>query len=203
MSKYTKKSFEFDVQEWNGKFLLSKDNVYHIIKYFGSSGFGHFFMAITSNHSLVILKIFHTVKDFEYEVETIKNIQKSYDDLFLPFIDYFIYTKEIENTKVHHPILVFKFIEGYISLSQHLENYMFFSDQREILKDRIKQKIQKIHLLNIVNNSLNLDNILIDPKTDTVKFMDLGLCINRWMKQLSENDFNDLIEKDLEFIETI
>lgn len=195
MSKF-KKPREWNTSEWIGQNLISKDKKYEIIKYFGSSGFGHFLMAITSDHYLVILKILNDNKNYEYEVETIKNVQKTLGDYFLPFLDYFIFTKE----KHHYPILVFKFIEGYIPLSQYLDGYMFFHDIKLAIKEDLTEKIKKIHQLSLAHNSLDFKTILIHPYSRDIKFMDLGFCLNRWMNQLSENEFKERTDKDIDFI---
>jgi serine/threonine protein kinase len=188
---------KWKIENWKNHTLITKDKTFTIIKYFGQSGFGHLFIALTSENYLVILKIFNDNKNYSNEVESIKNAQKILNEYLLPYLDYFIYTSK---DHFNYPILVFKFMEGYIPLSQHLKDFLFFQDLILALKEELNQILQKIHKLSLVHNALNLDLILIHPENGQIKFFDLGFCIHRWVNKLSENEFKQQIEKDLMFV---
>ena len=187
---------KWSIDDWNKKTLITKDKTFFIIKYLGQSGFGHLFITLTSENNLVILKIFNDNKNYSNEIDSIKHSKKSLEDYMLPYLDYFIYTHH----SLDYPILVFKFYEGFIPLSQHLKDFIFFQDLNIAVKEELHNILQKIHQLSLTHNDLNLDLILIYPETGQIKLIDLGFCIHRWIHKLSEKEFKQQIEKDLMFI---
>jgi serine/threonine protein kinase len=197
MSKF-QSNREWNLLDWEHKILNSKDTNYQLIKYLGKSGFGHFFITLTSDYHLRAIKIFENKKYFDFEVETIKYISKKIDYI-LNYDDNFIYSFE----GFHYPVIVFCYEQGYVPLFDFWEKWMFFDERKKHIEKQIKETLTKIHQMNIVHQNLDLQNILICTEKEKIKFLDLGFCISKFHRQLSDSEFNELKDKDLLFTKNI
>ena len=184
------------IEDWYNRILVSKDNQYHILKHLSTSGNGEFFLAMTSDHYLVSLKIFMEKKYLENEVENLKYIHRKIEDTFLPYLDYFIIS--LEEDKYY--IMVMKYFEGWILLSDYIHKCLFYDDQREQIKTKLELIIYKLHRLSIAHNDLDTSKILIHSKNGNIRLMDLGFCVTRFGMNLTEEDFERIKKKDLEML---
>lgn len=184
------------IEDWYNRILESKDNQYHILKHLSTSGKGEFFLAITSENYLVSLKIFMEKKYLENEVENLKMVHRKMEDTFLPFIDYFIIS--IEEDKYY--IMVMKYFEGWILLSDYMNKHLFYDDQRLQIKTKLEFIICKLHRLSVAHNDLDPTKILIHSKNNNIRLIDLGFCVTRFGMNLSEEDFEKEKLKDIEML---
>jgi serine/threonine protein kinase len=196
MSVYQRKSIL--MEDWYNRILESKDNQYHILKHLSTSGNGEFFLAMTSDHYLVSLKIFLNKKYLENEVENLKLVHRKIEDSFLPYLDYFILS--VEDDKYY--IMVMKYFEGWITLSDYIHKSLFYNEQREQIKTKLELIINKLHRLSIVHNDLDTSKILIHSKNGNIRLMDLGFCVTRFGMNLTEEDLERIKKKDLEMLES-
>jgi serine/threonine protein kinase len=187
---------KFVIEDWYNRILESKDNQYHILKHLSTSGNGEFFLAMTSDHYIVSLKIFMEKKDLENEVENIKCVHRKIEDTFLPYLDYFIISLEDEK----YYIMVMKYFEGWILLSDYIMKSLFYVDQKEQIKKKLELIIYKLHKLSIAHNDLDTNKILIHSKNGNIRLMDLGFCVTRFGMNLSEEDFERKKKKDIEML---
>ena len=181
---------------WNDRVLISKDNQYRILKHLSSSGNGILLLAITSDHYLVCLKIFVDKKVLENESELLRNVQRKIEDSFLPYLDYFIV--DVEEKKYY--IMVMKYFEGWIVLSDYLTKCLFHQEQRNQIIVKLESILNKIHKLGIVHQDLKPTRILIHSKMLHIRMIDLGDCITRFSENISEEEFQDLKIKDLDML---
>jgi serine/threonine protein kinase len=195
MSVQHKKSIV--IEDWYNRILESKDNQYHILRHLSTSGNGEFFLAMTSDHYLVSLKIFLNKKYLENEVENLKIVHRKIEDSFLPYLDYFIIS--VEDDKYY--IIVLKFFEGWIPLSDYIPKCLFYDDQRELIKTKLGLIIHKLHRLSIVHNDLDTSKILIHSKNGHIRLMDLGFCVTRFGMNITEEDLEKMKKKDLEILD--
>lgn len=188
--------------------IKSSHTEYKILSHLGSSGNGEIFIAITSNNFIVGLKIIlqntnyckknTTPTHIEREVDIIRSSTKKVEDILLPFIDYFIL--EDESDKFY--VIVFKYFEGYISLSKYLEKNLFQAELKSNIGKIITKHMEMIHnKLNISHQDINMNNILIHCKTMHIRFFDLGYCIEKF--GYSNEEFLKFTHKDFDSIEKI
>jgi serine/threonine protein kinase len=180
---------------------------YKILRHLGPSGKGQLFLAITSENFLVALKIILDKKYVETEVEQLKSLKKKNIECCLPFIDYFII--EQEDKRDQYYIIVMKYFEGYVLLSDFLNKSPF---QLTNLKDQIKRFIEVMHKNHIVHSDIHLGNILIHSKSGQIKIIDLGFCISKFGNQLfgdteplgiSDEQFKLLVQRELQLIDNL
>lgn len=190
---------EIRIDEWYGQILVSKDNKYCVLKHFTRSGYGEMFLSITSDNYLVLLKVFTNKNDLENEVTNVRVVQKTMDESFLPYLDYFITKIEDENFYV----LVMKYFEGWILLSDYLKKNLFYEEQRSHIKDKLETIIQKLHKMSIVHHDIDPTKILVHSKTGHIRMMDLGYCITRFSMNVSDEDFQSLKDEDIEMLESL
>jgi len=184
------------IEEWYNRILESKDNQYHIIKHLSTSGNGEFFLAMTSEHYLVSLKIFIDKKYLENEVENLKIVHRKMDDTVLPYLDYFIIS--INGNKYY--IMTMKYFEGWVLLSDYINKHLFYDDQKLQIKAKLELIIYKLHSLSISHNDLYPNKILIHSKNGNIRLMDLGFCVTRFGMNLSEEEFENEKLKDIEML---
>jgi serine/threonine protein kinase len=182
---------EFVIEEWYNQVLLSKDNHYLILKHLTTSGLGELFLSITKDNYLVVLKIFIENKYLENEIESTKLVNKK-EDCILPYLDYFIIKLNNEN----YYVMVFKYFEGWISLREHLEKCLFQAEQKEYFESKILNVIDKVHNYSIVHNDLDDTKILIHPKTNHIKLLDLGFCITKYSRNILDEELSQLLQNE-------
>jgi serine/threonine protein kinase len=183
-------------EDWYNRILESKDNQYHILKHLSTSGKGEFFLAMTSENYLVSLKIFMDKKELENEVENLKYVHRKIEDTFLPYLDYFIIS--LDEDKYY--IMVMKYFEGWILLSDYINKHLFYDDQKIQIKSKLDLIIYKLHRLSIAHNDLDATKVLIHSKNGNIRLMDLGFCVTRFGMNLSEEEFEKTKLKDLEML---
>ena len=179
--------------------IYSKDNKYHILKHLSRSGYGDVYLAITSEQYLVSLKIFDNKNHIDHFLENSKNIHRKIEDSFLPYLDYFI--ANIDNKKYY--IVVMKYFEGWILLSDYLHKNIFYEDQKIQIKSKLETIIRRLHQLSIVHHDIEPNNIVIHSKSNHVRFIDLGYCITRYKDNLSEEEFESFKEIDMDMLSSL
>lgn len=189
-------SNKISIEEWCNRVLLSKDNQYNILRHLTSSGYGEFFLAITSENYLVGLKIFMDKKYLENEIENLKLVQRKIEDTFLPYLDYFIVN--IDSNLYY--IMVMKYFEGWILLSDYLSKCLFHDEQRNNIKNKLEMIVHKLHGLSIVHHDIDIDKILIHSKNGNIRFMDLGFCMTRFSHDVREEEFEKMKQRDLDML---
>jgi serine/threonine protein kinase len=189
-------SNKISIEEWCNRALLSKDNQYNILRHLTSSGYGEFFLAITSENYLVGLKIFMDKKYLENEIENLKLVQRKIEDTFLPYLDYFIVN--IDSNLYY--IMVMKYFEGWILLSDYLSKCLFHDEQRNNIKNKLEMIVHKLHGLSIVHHDIDIDKILIHSKNGNIRFMDLGFCMTRFSHDVREEEFEKMKQRDLDML---
>jgi serine/threonine protein kinase len=178
--------------------LKSSSCEYQILEHMGPSGHGEIFLAITNDHFLVGIKIIMNKDNMENELAYLRNINKKIQDVFLPFLDYFI----IQNQDEKYYAIVSKFFEGYVSLKSYLDKNLFHVEQLEKLKITISDHIQHLHdKVGCVHNDIGNHNILIHSKTLHIRIFDLGYCIPKF--GFTEEEFGKLVHKDFSAIKKI
>lgn len=190
--RYVSERKEIIIEDWYNQVLMSKDTHYLILKHLTTSGLGEIFLSITSDNYLVILKIFMENRYLETEIELTKLVNKK-EDCILPFLDYFI----IDFNGDKYYIVVLKFFEGWITLEQHLNKCLFYEEQKLFFQDKIRVILQKIHKYSIVHNDLDKNKILVHPKINQIRLIDLGFCIYKISRKISDEEFQNLINNDL------
>jgi hypothetical protein len=199
MTRYVSQRKELIIEDWYNRILSSKDNQYFILKHLTTSGHGEIFLAITNDNYLVCVKIFMEKKYLDFEVDTLKNFQKRLDDILLPYLDYFIIHHEDHN----YYIIVMKYFEGWILLSDFSNKCLFYEEQRDHIHTKVKSIITKLHTSMIIHHDIDKRNILIHSKTLQIRLIDLGYCIHKIGKGLSEDEFRRLIQNDFDMIQNI
>ena len=186
---------------WYNKLLESNvksmSSEYRILKHFGPSGHGQLFLAITSENFLVALKIILEKRYVEIEVEQMKQIKKKCVESCLPFIDYFILQQDGDQCY----IIVMKYFEGYIILSDYLNKNPFHLENLAGIKLQIKKQMEMIHQNQIAHNDIDLGNILIHSKSGIVKIIDLGFCIYKF--DITNEQFKLAVQRDLHLIDNL
>lgn len=189
-------SMKFGIEDWYNRILRSKDNQYQILKHLSTSGHGEFFLAMTSDHYLVSLKIFTKKRHLENEVENLKMVHRKFEDIFLPYLDYFIIS--IDDDKYY--VIVMKYFEGWILLSDYLKRYFIYDEQRQQIKTKLDCIVSKLHRLSIAHNDLDPTKVLIHPKNGNIRMIDLGFCVTRFHMNISDEEFEKTKLKDLEML---
>lgn len=184
------------METWYNKLLESNvkslSSEYKILKHLGASGNGQLFLGITIDNFLVTLKIFLEKKFVESEVEQMKLLKKKSVDCCLPFIDYFII--DMENKEKCY-VIVMKFFEGYVILSDHLKKCMFPIAN---VKEQIEKFVTTMHKNQIAHNDIDVGNVLIHCKTGQIKMIDLGFCFYKF--DISEDQFKIFVQRDFQLI---
>ena len=180
------------------KTIKSSVNEYRILKHIGTSGYGEIFLALTVENFLVGLKIITNKKFVESEVEHMRQCNRKINDIVLPLLDYFILS--IQEDKYY--ILVMKYFEGFINLSEYLSKNIFHEEIKSKIKTSLIKFLEEIHQkIKIAHNDLDTNNILIHSKTLQIKIFDLGYCKTEFA--LSKQEFEHLKLKDKNLIERI
>lgn len=187
-----RESRKVKLEDWCHRIITSKDNEYYILKHFTTSGNGEFFIAITSEHYLVGLKIFVDKKHSDKEIENLKIVQNRIHDVFLPYLDYFI----VNHTDGKYYIMVVKYFEGWIRLSDYLRKCLFYEEQKLSIISKIESSIQKLHQLSIVHQDIYEEKVLIHANSGHIRIIDLGFCLKPFEDNLSIEEFKALKEKD-------
>jgi len=196
--RYISERREFVIEDWYNQVLMSKDNHYTILKHLTTSGLGEIFLCITSDNYLVILKIFMENIFLEGEIEQIKKINKN-EDWLLPFLDYFI----IEFNEEKYYIVVLKFFEGWITLEEHLNKCLFYEEQIEYFKSKVKDLVEKIHKYSICHNDIDKNKILVHPKSNQIRFLDLGFCINKNTRRIPDDKFSQILKSEIQRVNSL
>lgn len=184
------------IEDWYNKILSSKDNQYHILKHLSTSGYGECFLAMTSENYLVCLKIFMEKKYLENEIENLKLVNRKLEDIFLPYLDYFIINSDSESFY----IMVMKYFEGWIIVSDYLKKCLFYEEQKSQIQNKLNIIVHKLHKLQIIHHDIDVHTILVHSKTTHIRLLDLGFCITRFSNSLSEEDFEIMKRKDMDVL---
>jgi len=189
-------SNKISIGEWYNKILSSKDNQYFILKHLTSSGHGELFLAITSENYLVGLKIFMDKRYLENEIENVKLVQRKIEDIFLPYLDYFIVNIDLNS----YYVMVMKYFEGWILLSEYFSKCLFHYEQKTIIKSKLEMMIHKLHKFSIVHYNIDIDKILIHSKNGNIRLLDLGFCMTRFFHDVDEEEFEKMKQRDLDIL---
>jgi serine/threonine protein kinase len=192
-------SNKISIEDWYNRVLSSKDNQYNILRHLTSSGHGEIFLAITSENYLVGLKIFMDKKCLENEGENLKLVQRKIEDTFLPYLDYFIVNIDCHS----YYVMVMKYFEGWILLSDYLSKCLFHDEQRSNIKTKIEIIVHKLHRLSIVHHDIDMNKILIHSKNGNIRLIDLGFCMTRFFHDVTEEEFEKMKQRDLDMLEEL
>jgi serine/threonine protein kinase len=197
--KYENEKNVFCLKKDIDHIIDSKDNKYHIIRYLCRSGYGEVYLAITSDRYLVSLKLFDNKNHIDHFIENAKNVHRKMGEYFLPYVDYFI--SNIDNKKYY--IMVMKYFEGWVLLSEYLNKNIFYEEQKIRIKTEIEKIIHRLHQISIVHNDINSENIVIHSKSNHVRIIDLGYCITRFEENLTEDEFEKLKNIDMDMLSSL
>ncbi len=171
--------------------------------------FGKIYILQVSGHSKYIIKeippqniILHNQQNPEVEAENIQYINQNMSDRFM--IKQLVF-RSTSNGSIY---FVSKYLHKYISLGSFLEEEN--KDKLNIILHHIKDAFDEMNRIGIIHKDAHLNNILINPDTLDIKFVDYGICDIRGSrtfgkrKSLSDEQFQQsLLETKKKFIVSI
>ena len=95
-----------------------------------------------------------------------------------------------------------KYFEGWIVLSDYLNKCLFHDEQKTQIKIKLDLILHRLHRLSIAHNDIDTHTILIHSKNYQIRLMDLGFCITRFALNISEDEFKNMKQKDIDMLKT-
>ena len=140
---------------------------------FGSYGFVSTINDPTNLGSIIAMKTIDKFasnirqEDVETEVQILNYLKQYSKPYFLEFLDLY-------ESHTHFYILT-EFLDQYIDLTDPKAEFHFSnSDKKHIISNMIAG-LRLLHQLGVVHRDVKLENILIEPKTLNIKYIDFGL----------------------------
>ncbi len=172
--------------------------------------FGKIYILKVSGRSKYIIKeippqniILHNQQNPEVEAENIQYINQNMSDRFM------IKQLVFRNTSNRSIYFVSKYLHKYVSLGSFLEKEEN-KDKLNTILHHIKDAFEEMNRMGIIHKDAHLNNILINPDTLDIKFVDYGICDIRGSrtfgkrKSLSDEQFQQsLLETKKKFIVSI
>jgi serine/threonine protein kinase len=158
-------------------------NKYLILEAIGFGNFGEVYRGLNMvNGKEMAIKVL-SEKDWKRETSCLKkilNICKSGKILCIE--DYFSFN--------NNNYIVTQYLKNYITMNKFLDSKQKVSeDQANDISEQIQLVLNQMKDLGVAHGDLNLNNIMIHPKTLHVVIIDLGKCIFR-----DTNDDKELLE---------
>jgi serine/threonine protein kinase len=173
----------------NLKNIISTDiNGYHIEKYLSCGTMGCIFLASNEENELYAVK-FVPISNYNSQESLCLKILKNicYEDI-LCYVENFEYA--INNKK--YEVIITEYLSNYITLYDYVQRYNYDKFISNKIISNIKKSLNKIHKAGIYHGDINTKNILINPDTIEIKYIDFGNC-----RLLSKNYTKDDVWLDL------
>lgn len=105
--------------------------------------------------------------DVESEVEILKYLQAHSHPYFLEFLDFYESSTQF--------YIITEYLDGYIDLTCPTTTNTFTDSNKNQIISNMLLGLKKLHSLGVVHRDVKIENILIEPKTLNIKYIDFGL----------------------------
>jgi serine/threonine protein kinase len=160
-----------------------EDREYKMIKFIDEGISGSVYLYIDNMNILYAIKF--TKEDINNEIDCLEKINDICDEYFLCYVTSFVYDE--------YNVIVTKFLEGYITLNEYMgqfnkDDYDEYEREEiyENIKDQLLNGINMLHNINIIHGDIHDENILIDPETIELRYIDFGKC-SKCNKHIDKN----------------
>ena len=165
-------SFEDNLQK-----KFDKIDHYLILRKLGKGKTGDVYLALNMDNifEFVSIKVFVSKDQFEKELKCLQKI-KAFCGSYVCLIDFFEW-----NSRYY---IVSNYLKGYVPLYEYLaiirkdQNEAKVKNTIDFVNKQIYDLIVNLHEHGLAHNDLHTNNIMIDPETLDVKFIDFGECQN-------------------------
>ena len=142
-----------------------------LIRELGRGSFGEILLVENKidRSSLVLKRLFKrraSVQDITNEIIILERLQSICDDYILCYRGYF------QDDQYYY--IITEFLGNYITLQEYIDGKINSRDLLRIIQNLILG-LERIHNAEIAHRDIKPDNILINPNTNEIKYIDFGL----------------------------
>lgn len=138
---------------------------------------------LAKTNGSILLKVQNKINQKIYIIKKIFCQNKDYEDLIILEIKILKLLKENNYTiqfetaykdNINYYIIT-EYLDSYITIHEYIKNFEISNENASTIFDNLLLGLKSIHDLNIVHRDIKPDNIMINPTTLNIKYIDFGL----------------------------